>query len=274
MRREGKAAQRAHDGPCEEDGKQDRDEDDRGHDRSERRTLVAHGAGERPVVVGDQEHIVGDRNCSRDHRRQVGRIADRAFGLSAALRPDGFGPGLQPVDWGLDEIVQGLGADEEVEAAVEPACDVLGPFLGVGILELVGRPGDPPAVDQQRSVGAVDPHPAVARPGDRCKHRGPILLRDVGEGLGGGGRFDPGLARALLAQTIAIGVEKQNAEREQRQRQHVHRENAVPERPPSRPTQGQVGVLVSDRRIGIRRHKGSRLHRTPGLLRGISGESA
>ena len=47
---------------------------------------------------------------------------------------DRFGPRLQPVDARLDELVERLGADQRIEAAVECTGDVFGPFWVLGPL--------------------------------------------------------------------------------------------------------------------------------------------
>ena len=175
---------------------------------SDRRTAIAatndRRAGSRTVrvkvavVVGDQQHAAADRDRGRDDRGQVGRIADlsrrpdcRLLGASTAS-----GQACSRSTARLDEIVERLGADQGIEAAVERARDVLGPVL---------RARDRAARRSGRSAASC--RPAACRRGRRgaCgspvdlrdggEQRRPLVLRDVApERLPRSSRFDPRLA--------------------------------------------------------------------------------
>ena len=237
------------------------------------RALAADGARECAVVVGREQHAAVDRNGGGNDRRQVGRVADRGHGLAVCLGANRLGPRLQPVDRRLDELVERFRADDRIEPAVEGAGDVLGPFLRVGIPELVGRTGQVPAVGDQMAVGREQPQAASGRLGDGREDRLAVLGAGGEDRLGGRGGLDPRLADAFLAQAIAEYVEIERAERDQQHGEHIEREDPLAERPAPRPAQPKIGFLTV-RRIDIRRHRGSRWHRIRGRRRGTCGGSA
>ena len=82
------------------------------------------------------------------------RFLDR---VRAAAGLERLRPGLEPVVRRLGIIGQLRSADEGVEPFVDRSGDVLGPFLGGGIAQPVGRPGQPPTVELQAAVRRVDP---------------------------------------------------------------------------------------------------------------------
>ena len=133
---------------------------------------------------------------------------------------DRLGPGLQPVDRRLDEIVERLRADERVEAAVERPRDVLGPFLRRRVAQLIGRAGA--GASCRRAAGHRRRNSRNRLPVD-LEIGGEDRFAVLGSGgtaiaCGGRGRLDPGLASALLAQAVAEDVEVERAERDQQRR--------------------------------------------------------
>ena len=85
-------------------------------------------ASSTPPPSGTAAEMTGVRSGAL--RTAVDRLA-RALARSTAS-----GHACEPVDRRLDELVERLRADEGVEAAVERARDVLGPFLRVRVVQL------------------------------------------------------------------------------------------------------------------------------------------
>ena len=103
-----------------------------------------------------------------------------------------------------------------LKPAVQDPADILRPFLGLGVLELVGRASQGPAVDDAADPSGRIQAVAVARDlGRGREERRPFRLWDVAHRGQRGRRLNAGLMGPLLAQSVAEHVEIERAQRHQ-----------------------------------------------------------
>ena len=274
MRGQGEAPQRADDGPGQKHREQYRDGDDDHHCGADQRPLAANRAREGAIVLRRQKDPAVHRDSGRDDRCEIGCVADVGHEPLALECSDRLRPRLQAINGRFRIILKRGRADDGVESAIERASDVFCPLLGVRIPQRICRSRHFPAIDHQPAVRSVEPKAVACRLRHGREKCGPFGLGHVCQRGGSHRSFDARLLRALLVEAIAEDIEIQCAERDQQERQDVERENPVAERPAPRPAQRQVGFVLSRRRSGIRRHRGSRSRRSRGRRPGTCGGCA
>ena len=196
-------------------------------------------ASSTPPLTGTAAEMTGVRS---------GALRTFVFGFPVSLALIASGQACRRSTRGSTNFSNAVGADEEVETAVESSCYSFVHLSSLGILSWYVGPVTCQLSATSFPFESEHPQPAAGRFRDGRQDRAPAVCScrlDCQRSRCG---LDPCLPRPFLAQSVAEDVKIKRAQGDQQHRDEVQRQNPVGKGPPARPFQPKIG-LITIRRI-------------------------